>query len=346
MTHSRSLEMNFEPFSCLALNQLKQPASDGDNGKTWQPAGSSIWMTSMEAAHLGIWPRFHLWIVRSKRRKKMRMHFLLCMSFEWHLPKFVFLAETSCKRPAFKCISKLEVFVALGICTWLVIWLYLLWPLMVLLLQMQWLVFWLMTIWTVLWVGTQNCGRKVAQPGPMGCWPNIKVKHLDPDTAAPVLQLWLWCLGAMDGSKRSWFHENQWKSWHDFGEPIAHFYAQGLSAQFIGQALQRRQTGSTQGSVITTPPQPESSYMDPCVTTDCPAICWKTWDEHACVICEGEVVHSCYRVPLNGSRLKRIEEPQGIEWYWYSMFLTASCEFELTTCIELRAWSGFGLMCM
>ena len=55
MTHSRSLEMNFEPFSCLALSQLKQPASDGDNGKTWQPtAGSSIWMTSREAAHLGI----------------------------------------------------------------------------------------------------------------------------------------------------------------------------------------------------------------------------------------------------------------------------------------------------
>lgn len=171
MTDSRSLEMNFEPFSCLALSQLKQAASDGDKRKTWQPtAGSSIWMTSTEASHLAIWPRFHLWIVRSKRRKKMRMHFLLCMSFEWHLPRFVFLAETSCKRPAFKCISKHEVFMALGICTWLVIWLYLIWPLMVLLLQMQWFVLWLMTIWTVLWVGPQNCGRKVAQPGPMALW--------------------------------------------------------------------------------------------------------------------------------------------------------------------------------
>ena len=37
---------------------------------------------------------------------------------------------------------------------------------------------------------------------------------------------------------------------------------------------------------------------------------------HACVICEGEVVHSCPPgFPLNGSRLKRIEEPEGIEWY-------------------------------
>ena len=53
-------------------------------------------------------------------------------------------------------------------------------------------------------------------------------------------------------------------------------------------------------------------------------------------------------VPLNGSRLKRIEEPEGIEWYSHmcQMLLAASCEFELTTCIELRACSGLGFMCM
>ena len=155
--------------------------------------------------------------------------------------------------------------------------------------------------------------------------------------------LWRWwslsCFGWAFERAGNW--QDFWKPFYIYMLHVYHFDAQGIvrSVHWSGQAFGRRQKGSTQGSAITTLPPPESSYIDPCVTTEtgCPAICWKTWDKHACVMCEGEVVRSCppgFRSMGVAWRGLRIEE--GIEWYSL-MLLAASCEFEFATCVKLRA---------